>query len=41
MLSDIYIPRARPDHQHINLHRHATISCRWSRIIARVKRMFG
>ncbi len=41
MLSDIYIPQAKPGHQHVDVHRYATFSCRWSRMIAKVKRLFG
>jgi len=41
MLSDIYIPRAKLGHEYVDVHRHATFSCRWSRMIAKVRRLFG
>jgi hypothetical protein len=41
MLNEILISRANCRHDHIDVHRYATISCRWSRMIAMVKRLFG
>lgn len=41
MLGDIMITRAQLGTDKIDLHSHAKFNCRWSKVLRRIKGLFG